>query len=148
MDEARMWAGQKKRDDLQAGHKALAGHAVILPGRDCRAEPCSDYLLLRKAEAAEEANKVLLPHDVQKKIRPLVGTVLKAGPKVNEGTVLEIKPGDVVAYGQFAENVLAIDHAEIVVVRADDVICVIPPVPEPEPQPGDIVLSDYEKSCL
>jgi chaperonin GroES len=88
-------------------------------------EPLDDRVVVKRVEAEEKtAGGIVLPDSAKEK--PQKGEVLAVGPgkMLDSGkrAAVEVKPGDLVLFGKYSGNEVELDGAEIVIIRADDIL--------------------------
>ena len=91
-------------------------------------KPIHDRILVKPLNPESVTKSgIVIPDNAQEK--PGKGTVVKTGRGrvLDNGTVvaLEVKENDVVLYGKFAGQQIKIDNEEYVVLKEEDVLCVI-----------------------
>lgn len=91
-------------------------------------QPIHDRILVKPLNPETTTKSgIVIPDNAQEK--PGKGTVVKTGKGrvLENGTVvsLEVKENDVVLYGKHAGQQIKIDNVEYVVLKEEDVLCVI-----------------------
>jgi chaperonin GroES len=90
-------------------------------------KPLADRVVI-KPEVAEEKTKggIILPDTAKEK--PVIGTVIAAGPgkRGDDGKIqpLEVKVGDKVLYGKYSGTEVTIDGEEYLIMRESDLFAI------------------------
>ncbi len=90
--------------------------------------PLHDRIVIKRLESeATTASGIVLPGSAQEK--PQHGEVIAAGPgrALNNGDTqaLSVKVGDKVLFGKFSGNEIKFEGQELLIMREDDLMCVI-----------------------
>jgi len=84
-------------------------------------KPIADRVLIEPAAAEEKtAGGIIIPDTAKEK--PQKGTVVATG---NEKLTFQVKPGDVVMYGQFSGTELNVDGKTYLVMKESDIYAVV-----------------------
>lgn len=84
-------------------------------------KPIADRVLIEPAAAEEKtAGGIIIPDTAKEK--PQKGTVVATG---NEKLTFQVKPGDVVMYGQFNGTELNVDGKTYLVMKESDIYAVV-----------------------
>jgi len=92
------------------------------------ADVCHNNILVRveTKEAAESAGGILLAQTSESKTRPSTGTVVKVGPgrMASNGELMkmDVSPGDMIKFRDFAGNEVEIEKEDFSVVRMTDIL--------------------------
>lgn len=93
-------------------------------------QPLRDHVLVRRLESREEKNAggIILPDKAKEK--PHEGEVIAVGPGrlTDEGKRLEVsvKKGQRVLFGKYAGTEIKRDENELLIMREDDILAVLP----------------------
>ena len=91
-------------------------------------KPLNDYVLVSHVKAEEKTSGGIIIPDAAKE-KPSEGKVIAVGPgrRDRDGNriAMEVKSGDRVLFGKFAGTEIKIDGVEQVIMKADDIFCVI-----------------------
>jgi chaperonin GroES len=92
------------------------------------ARPLHDRLIVRRLEEGEQKSGGIIIPDTAKE-KPQRGTVIAAGNgKVREDgkrVPLDIKAGDLIIFGKYANQEVKLDGEEYLIMREDDVLAII-----------------------
>lgn len=93
---------------------------------NCR--PLHDRLVVRRLEEGEQTvGGIIIPDSAKEK--PQRGTVIAAGSGIvrDDGTraPLDVKPGDLILFGKYASQEIALDGEELLIMRENEVLAVI-----------------------
>ena len=96
-------------------------------------QPLQDRIVVKRAESEDRtAGGIILPDSAQEK--PQRGTVLAVGPgkTYDNGTTIapDVKVGETVLYGKYSGTEVNVAGEEVVILRADEVLCVVAEVKE------------------
>lgn len=84
-------------------------------------KPIADRVLIEPAAAEEKtAGGIIIPDTAKEK--PQRGTVVATG---NEKLTFQVKPGDVVMYGQYSGTELNVDGKTYLVMKESDIYAVV-----------------------
>ncbi len=91
-------------------------------------KPLADRIVVKPSEA-EEVTKggIILPDTAKEK--PVVGTVVAAGPgrRGDDGSLIpmEVKVGDKVLYGKYSGTEVTLDRVEYLIMRETDIFAIV-----------------------
>lgn len=84
-------------------------------------KPIADRVLIEPAAAEEKtAGGIIIPDTAKEK--PQRGTVVATG---NEKLTFQVKPGDIVMYGQYSGTELNVDGKTYLVMKESDIYAVV-----------------------
>jgi chaperonin GroES len=91
-------------------------------------KPLNDYVLVSHVKGEEKTSGGIIIPDTAKE-KPQEGKVIAAGPGVRDRNgnriAMEVKEGDRILFGKFAGTEIKIDGVEQVIMKADDIFCII-----------------------
>jgi chaperonin GroES len=91
-------------------------------------KPLNDYVLVSHIKEEEKTSGGIIIPDAAKE-KPQEGNVIAVGPgrKGRDGNriVMEVKKGDKIMFGKYAGTEIKIDGVDHVIMREDEVFCVI-----------------------
>jgi len=91
-------------------------------------KPLNDYVLVSNIAAEEKTSGGIIIPDAAKE-KPQEGKVVAVGPgrKGRDGNriAMEVKKGDKIMYGKYAGTEIKIDGVDHVIMKEDEVFCVI-----------------------
>ncbi len=91
-------------------------------------KPLNDYVLVSHVKAEEKTSGGIIIPDAAKE-KPQEGKVIAVGPgrRDRDGNRIatELKAGDRILFGKFAGTEIKIDGVEQVIMKEDDVFCII-----------------------
>lgn len=86
-------------------------------------KPLADRVIIRPAQAEEvTAAGIIIPDSAKEK--PLKGTVIAVGPGTKD-EVMELKDGDTVLYGKYADTELEIEGDKVLIMRQSEVLAIL-----------------------
>ncbi len=91
--------------------------------------PLNDRVLIKRMEEEEQKSKggIIIPDTAKEK--PQKGKVIAVGKgkllENGERVPLDVKEGDKVLFGKYAGNEIKIDGEEYLIMREDEILCVI-----------------------
>lgn len=86
-------------------------------------KPVGDRVVVKPAPAEEKTEGGIIIPDTAKE-KPQRGEVMAAGPG-KEGNVMTVKVGDIVLYGKYAGQQVAIDGQDYLIMREDDILVIL-----------------------
>jgi chaperonin GroES len=91
-------------------------------------KPWNDYVLVSHVEAEEKSpGGIIIPDTVKEK--PQEGKVIEAGPgkRNRDGNriAMETKKGDKILFGKYAGTEIKIDGMDYIIMKEDDIFCVL-----------------------
>jgi len=91
-------------------------------------KPLNDYVLVSHVKVEEKTSGGIIIPDTAKE-KPSEGKVIAVGPgrRDRDGNriAMEVKAGDRILFGKFAGTEIKIDGVEQVIMKADDIFCII-----------------------
>jgi chaperonin GroES len=94
-------------------------------------QPHYDYTFIKLQEQPKQIGSILLPDSVSNKDSMKRGTVVAVGlglPMDKGGRMpIDVNVGDFVLFTKFAGHDVHIDGEDVLIVRADDIYCVVEP---------------------
>jgi chaperonin GroES len=91
--------------------------------------PLYDRVVIRTKKAEERISTIIIPDEQKDKERPREGVVVFVGKgKVDVNgnqRAMEVKPGDVVIFGQYAGTDVSIDDEVVLMMREEEILAVI-----------------------
>ena len=91
-------------------------------------KPLNDYVLVSQIKEEEKTSGGIIIPDAAKE-KPQEGKVIAAGPgrKSRDGNriAMEVKKGDKIMFGKYAGTEIKIDGVDHVIMKEDEVFCVI-----------------------
>ena len=85
--------------------------------------PLHDRVIVKPAQAEEKtAGGIIIPDTAKEK--PQRGTVVAAGPGKKDEP-MTVKSGDTVLYGKYAGTEIAIDGADLLIMRESDILAIV-----------------------
>lgn len=86
-------------------------------------KPINDRVIVKPAPAEEKTKGGIIIPDTAKE-RPQRGEVVAVGPG-KEGNLMTVQIGDTVLYGKYAGTELNFDGTDYLIMREDDILCVL-----------------------
>ena len=91
-------------------------------------KPLNDYILVSHDNADEKtAGGIIIPDTAKEK--PQEGTVIAVGPgrRDRDGNriAMDVKKGDRILFGKYAGTEIKIDGVDQIIMKEDDIFCVI-----------------------
>jgi chaperonin GroES len=90
--------------------------------------PLQDRILVQRVKEEEKTKGGIIIPDTAKE-KPVEGRVIAAGigklSEKGDGVALEVKEGDRILFGKYSGNEIKIEGKEYLIIREDEVLCVI-----------------------
>ncbi len=91
-------------------------------------KPLNDYVLVSHVKAEEKTSGGIIIPDTAKE-KPQEGKVIAAGPgrrdRDGKRIAMEVKQGNRILFGKYAGTEIKIDGIEQVIMKEDDIFCII-----------------------
>lgn len=86
-------------------------------------KPIADRVIIKPAPADEKTKGGLIIPDTAKE-KPQRGEVIAVGPG-KDGNLMTVQPGDIVLYGKYSGQEISYEGQDYLIMREDDILCVI-----------------------
>lgn len=86
-------------------------------------KPIADRVIIKPAPADEKTKGGLIIPDTAKE-KPQRGEVIAVGPG-KDGNLMTVQVGDIVLYGKYSGQEISYDGVDYLIMREDDILCVI-----------------------
>lgn len=86
-------------------------------------KPIADRVIIKPAPADEKTKGGLIIPDTAKE-KPQRGEVVAVGPG-KDGNLMTVQVGDIVLYGKYSGQEIHFDGTDYLIMREDDILCVI-----------------------
>jgi chaperonin GroES len=86
-------------------------------------KPIADRVIIKPAPADEKTKGGLIIPDTAKE-KPQRGEVVAVGPG-KDGNLMTVQAGDIVLYGKYSGQEISYEGQDYLIMREDDILCVI-----------------------
>lgn len=86
-------------------------------------KPIADRVIIKPAPADEKTKGGLIIPDTAKE-KPQRGEVVAVGPG-KDGNLMTVQVGDIVLYGKYSGQEIHFEGTDYLIMREDDILCVI-----------------------
>jgi len=86
-------------------------------------KPIADRVIIKPALAEEKTKGGIIIPDTAKE-KPQRGEVIAVGPG-KDGNLMTVQVGDIVLYGKYSGQEIHYDGTDFLIMREDDILCVI-----------------------
>jgi chaperonin GroES len=120
---------RKELDKLTAKDVAAAGPAQAAPVMKRKPRPLYDRVVIETTPKEDKISTIIIPDEVKDSERPREGKVVFVGKgKIDingNQRAMEVKPGDVVLFGQYSGTDVEIDGVRRLVMREEEILAVL-----------------------
>lgn len=93
------------------------------------AQPLFDRVLVKRDETETMTKTGIVITTPENEVKALQGKVVAIGPgrvlKDGNHKAITVKVGDVVLFGKYAGSEIKVDDAELMIMREDDLLCIL-----------------------
>ena len=86
-------------------------------------KPIADRVIIKPAPADEKTKGGIIIPDTAKE-KPQRGEIIAVGPG-KDGNLMTVQVGDIVLYGKYSGQEINLDGNDYLIMREDDVLCII-----------------------